>query len=49
MPTVQATPALAQYLDLKLAALGQPTAHGGSDSGLLETVGPCCATITRRT
>src|ERR1035438_144687 len=40
MPTAQTAPALAQYLDLKLAALGQPTANAASDSGLLETVGP---------
>jgi hypothetical protein len=40
MATAQVTPELAQYLDLKLAALGQPTARAASDSVLLETVGP---------
>ena len=40
MPTAHATPELARYLDLKLAALGQPTARTASDSMLLETVGP---------
>jgi len=40
MPTSQATPELARYLDLKLAALGQPTARTASDLSLLETVGP---------
>ncbi len=40
MATAQVTPELAQYLDLKLAALGQPTARTASDSLLLETVGP---------
>jgi phosphoenolpyruvate carboxykinase (diphosphate) len=36
----QATPELARYLDLKLAALGQPTARTAADPLLLETVGP---------
>jgi phosphoenolpyruvate carboxykinase (diphosphate) len=40
MYTAQATTELARYLDLKLAALGQPTARTASDSLLLETVGP---------
>ena len=40
MATPQATPELTRYLDLKLAALGQPTASTASDSLLLETVGP---------
>ncbi|HEY1759158.1 MAG TPA: hypothetical protein VGG72_27545 [Bryobacteraceae bacterium] len=40
MATAHATPELARYLDLKLAALGQPTARTASDSLLLETVGP---------
>jgi hypothetical protein len=40
MSTAQVTPELARYLDLKLAALGQPTARAASDSLLLETVGP---------
>jgi len=31
---------LARYLDLKLAALGQPTARNAIDPALLETVGP---------
>ena len=40
MPTAHAAPELARYLDLKLAALGQPTVRTASDSLLLETVGP---------
>jgi hypothetical protein len=40
MPTAQATPELARYLDLKLAALGQPAAHTTTDPLLLETVAP---------
>jgi phosphoenolpyruvate carboxykinase (diphosphate) len=40
MATAEAAPQLARYLDLKLAALGQPTARTASDSLLLETVGP---------
>jgi phosphoenolpyruvate carboxykinase (diphosphate) len=40
MTTAHVTPELARYLDLKLTALGQPTARTASDSLLLETVGP---------
>ena len=40
MAPVQGTPELARYLDLKLAALGQPTAHTGTDDPLLQTAGP---------
>src|SRR5271154_2002277 len=40
MATAQPAPELARYLDLKLAALGQPTAHTVTDSALLETLGP---------
>jgi len=36
----QGTLELARYLDLKLAALGQPTARTSTDSALLETIGP---------
>ena len=45
MATAQVTPELAHYLDLKLAALGQPTARTASDSLLLETVGPLLAQL----
>ena len=40
MATPQAAPELARYLDLKLAALGQPTAGAGRRLPLLETAGP---------
>jgi hypothetical protein len=40
MATAQPALELARYLDLKLAALGQPTARTASDSLLLDTVGP---------
>jgi hypothetical protein len=40
MPTAQSAPELACYLDLKLAALGQPTAPASADAAWLETVGP---------
>ena len=38
--TQKDTPELSGYLDLKLAALGQPTARTGADHSLLETAGP---------
>jgi hypothetical protein len=40
MPAAQSASELARYLDLKLAALGQPMAPAGADSAWLETVGP---------
>src|SRR5271165_2634757 len=40
MLTPQNTPELTRYLDLKLAALGQPTARTGNGNLLLETAGP---------
>jgi hypothetical protein len=40
MPTAQSASELARYLDLKLAALGQPTAPAAADFAWLETVGP---------
>jgi hypothetical protein len=40
MLTAQDTPELSRYLDLKLAALGQPTARTGAGNPLLETAGP---------
>ena len=39
-------PELAQYLDMKLAALGQPTT--GAGSALLETVGPLLRSHRRK-
>jgi phosphoenolpyruvate carboxykinase (diphosphate) len=40
MPTAEGTPELSRYLDLKLAALGQPTGATAADTTLLQTVGP---------
>src|ERR1700689_1480161 len=40
MLTPQGTLELARYLDLKLAALGQPTARPGTRNLWLETAGP---------
>ncbi|MCU1338438.1 MAG: hypothetical protein JWO19_4019 [Bryobacterales bacterium] len=40
MPTAHGATELARYLDLKLAALGQPTVRTAADSVWLETVGP---------
>ncbi len=40
MLTGQGTSELTRYLDLKLAALGQPTARTGADNPLLETIDP---------